>query len=75
MQKHLICEVLFEEVRVIFKLFTGEVAKVKKIRNLTNADLAKMTGYKESTIEAFMKGARPSEYVARAISHALGIEM
>lgn len=61
----------------IYRLFIGEVNRQKSIRipKLTNADLAKMTGYKESTIEAFMKGARPTEYVARAIAHALKIEM
>ena len=62
-------------VTVIYRLFCGKVAEQKKLRKLTNADLAKMTGYRKKTIEAFMCGARESEAIANAIAAALGIEL
>lgn len=55
--------------------FVGKISEQKKVRHLTNADLAKMTGYKRSTIEAFMCGARDSDAVAKALAKALNIEL
>ena len=56
-------------------MFRAKIAEQKKLRNLTNADIAKMTGYTKSTIDAFMCGVRESEKVAKAIAKALGIEL
>jgi hypothetical protein len=72
MFSHILCGL---EVTVIYRLFCGKVAEQKKLRKLTNADLAKMTGYRKKTIEAFMCGARESEAIAKAIAAALGIEL
>lgn len=62
------------EVSDIYELFRGKIAEQKKIRRLTDADVAKMTGYKTSTIRAFMAGCRENEKIATAIAQALGIE-
>lgn len=62
-------------LKIIFRLFIGKVAEQKKLRDLTNADIGKMTGYSKQTINAFMCGARQSEHVASAIAQALKIEM
>lgn len=58
----------------IYELFRGKIAEQKKIRRLTDADIAKMTGYTTSTIRAFMCGVRENEKIATAIAQALGIE-
>lgn len=58
----------------MYELFRGKVAEQKKIRHLTYMDIAKMTGYTEPTIRAFMCGARENEKIATAIANALGIE-
>ena len=58
----------------IYELFRGKIAEQKKIRHLTDADIAKMTGYTTSTIRAFMCGSRENEKIATAIAQALGIE-
>lgn len=63
-----------EEVSDIYELFRGKIAEQKKIRRLTDADIAKMTGYTTSTIRAFMCGSRENEKIATAIAQALGIE-
>lgn len=63
-----------EEVSDIYELFRGKIAEQKKIRRLTDADIAKMTGYTTSTIRAFMCGVRENEKIATAIAQALGIE-
>lgn len=63
------------EVIKIYELFKGEVAKQKKLRKLTNKDLAKMTGLSHATIDAFMAGFRDSERTANAIAKALEIEL
>ena len=63
-----------EEVSDIYELFRGKIAEKKKIRRLTDADIAKMTGYTTSTIRAFMCGVRENEKIATAIAQALGIE-
>lgn len=63
-----------KEVSDIYELFRGKIAEQKKIRRLTDADVAKMTGYKTSTIRAFMAGSRENEKIATAIAQALGIE-
>lgn len=62
------------EVSDIYELFRGKIAEQKKIRRLTDADVAKMTGYKTSAIRAFMCGSRENEKIATAIAQALGIE-
>lgn len=59
----------------MYDLLRGEVAKQKVLRRLTNRDLAKMCGYKESTIAAFLCGARTTDSVARALARALGIDV
>lgn len=59
----------------IYTLLRAKVAEQKKLRNLTNKDIAKMTGYTKSTIDAFMCGVRESDKVAKAIATALGIEL
>lgn len=63
------------EVMNIYELFRGEIAKVKMWQNKTNADIAKLTGYKKNTIDAFMKGTRTTDTVAQAISKALDIPL
>ena len=68
---HILCDL---EVTIIYKLFCGKVAEQKKLRKLTNADLAKMTGYRKKTIEAFMCGARESDRIAKALAAVLNIE-
>ena len=69
---HILCDL---EVTIIYKLFCGKVAEQKKLRKLTNADLAKMTGYKVGAINAFMCGARESERIAKALAAVLNIEL
>lgn len=64
-----------EGVNNIYTLFLGKIAEQKKNKHLTNADIAKKTGYTKKTIEAFMCGSRPSENVAKAIASVLNIEM
>ena len=64
----------------IYEVFKAEVAKVKRLRKLTNADIGEMTGFKKSTIDMFMtpqenKHRDDSEAVAQAISKALEIEL
>jgi cyanate lyase len=59
----------------LYEIFRGEVAKVVKIRRLSYQEIADMTGFKRSTICAFMCGARNSDQVARAIGKALGIDV
>lgn len=58
----------------IYELFRGKIAEQKKIRRLTDVDIAKMTGYTTSTIRAFMCGVRENEKIATAIAQALEIE-
>jgi hypothetical protein len=55
-------------------LFIGKIAEQKKIKKLTNADLAIKTGFSVKTIEAFMCGVRDGDKVADAIAKALNIE-
>lgn len=65
---------------IIYELFRGEVAKVKKMwrsshgEKLTNKKIANMAGLTESTVVAFMAGLRESERTANAIANALKIE-
>lgn len=59
----------------IFEVFIDKIKHVKVDEHLTSDDIAKLTGYKKSTIDAFMCGSRPSEHVAEAISQALNIEI
>lgn len=64
-----------KEVLIIYEIFKGEIAKQKKLRHLTNADIGKMSGYSVKTIDAFMSGTRESERLAKAIAEALSIKM
>ena len=81
-----VCQVCFTSnvskkgVFTIYEVFKAEVVKQKRLRKLTNADIAKMTGYARITIDIFMTstGNNPredSKNVAEAISKALGIEL
>lgn len=58
-----------------YRLFCGKVAEQKKLRKLTNGDLAKLTGYSVKTINAFMCGARESAAIAKALAAVLEIEL
>jgi DNA-directed RNA polymerase specialized sigma24 family protein len=59
--------------------FIGKVTAEMKIRGLTHSDLAKMTGYKVSTIHKFMSlglvSRSRSGNVAKAVSEALKIKL
>lgn len=57
-----------------YELFRGKIAEQKKLRRLTNGDIAKMTGYSVSTINAFMAGNRENDKIANAIAKVLDIE-
>lgn len=64
----------------MYEVFKAEIAKEKRLRRLTNADIASMTGLSVSAINMFMaspegKKRDDSEKVAEAISKALGIEL
>ena len=64
----------------IYEVFKADVARVKRLRHLTNADIAKLTGYAKRSIDIFMasgpkKTRDDSQKVAVAISQALGIEL
>jgi hypothetical protein len=61
-------------VMEIYELFRGKIAEQKKLRRLTNGDIAKMTGYSVSTINAFMAGNRENDKIANAIAKVLDIE-
>jgi len=63
------------EVINIYELFREKIKHVKVDKKYTNADIAKLTGYKTKAIEAFMCGARSSSGMANAIAQALKIEM
>ena len=63
------------EVKIIYRLFRAKIAEQKQLRKLTNADMAKLTGYTKSTIDAFMCGVRESDAVAKAIAKVLDIEL
>ena len=63
------------EVKIIYELFREKIKHAKVDKKYTNADIAKLTGYTTSTVEAFMCGARVSDKVARAISKALNVEL
>ena len=56
-----------------YDLLKGEIDKQKRLQKLTNADLAKMTGYAVNTIDQFMGGSKESENVAKAIAAVLKI--
>ena len=60
-----------------FTLLKAEIAKVKRYRGITNADIARMTGFKKSTIEMFMLNRSQrsdSVNVAKAITAVLNID-
>ncbi len=65
-----------KEKKVIFinRLFVAEVKRQLALRKWTSKDLAKATGYKVSTIYAYMSGQRDSDVVEKAIAVVLDIE-
>ena len=60
----------------MYELLRAEVDKQKRLRipKLTNKDLAKMTGFKTSTINKFMSGHEVSENIANALARELKIK-
>ncbi|MCM1463733.1 MAG: helix-turn-helix transcriptional regulator [Bacteroides sp.] len=52
----------------------AEIDKQKRLKSLTNRDLAKKVGLAESTVNGFMGGKRYSETVKEKLCGALGIE-
>ena len=64
----------------IYEVFKAEVAKAKRLKHLTNADIAALTGFAKRTIDIFMssgpkKARDDSEKVALAIAAALEIKL
>lgn len=62
----------------MYDYFIAECKKEMRLRKLKNGDLARLTGFKTSTIDAFFSviaGRERSEKVAKAISAALGVEL
>lgn len=60
-----------------FILLKAEIAKVKRIRKINNADIARLTGYTKNTIDSFMADRddrKGSIHIARAIAAALNID-
>ena len=58
-----------------FKFFIGRIKQALSVQDLTNTDLANMTGLSKKTIDAFMcKTGRKSERTAELIAKALQIE-
>lgn len=57
-----------------FEILRGEIAKIKQLRHMSCRDIAEAAGLTESTVRAFMCGARGTERTATAISKALGIQ-
>lgn len=53
--------------------FKAEVKKQQCLKRLTYSDLEEITGYKASTIEAFMCGRKVTDNVALALAKALDI--
>ena len=56
-----------------YKELLAEIDKQKRLRDITNKDLANATGFALSTINGFMGGKRFSELVAREIRLVLDI--
>ena len=54
-------------------IFKANVDYQKRLRGLTNADLAKMTGYSKGAIDKYMNGYRDSIKVALEIAIALDL--
>jgi hypothetical protein len=61
-------------VKPIDKIFIGKVAAKKVELDITNEDIANMTGFQKSTIDSFMCGRRDSDTVKNSIAKVLGIE-
>ncbi|MBQ4118959.1 MAG: helix-turn-helix transcriptional regulator [Clostridia bacterium] len=62
----------------MYEIFIADCKREMRLRRMTNGDLAKKTGFKRSTIDAFfadLSGREKSENVAKAISVALGVEI
>lgn len=62
----------------MYEIFIADCKREMRLKRMTNGDLAKATGYKTSSIDAFfadLKSREKSENVAKAISAVLGIEV
>ena len=58
-----------------YKFFIGRIKQALSVQDLTNTDLANMTGLSKKTIDAFMcRSGRKSERTAELIAKALQIE-
>lgn len=60
----------------MYEVFIADCKREMRLRRLSNGDLAKLTGYKTSTIDVFFSDLShrdKSEKVAKAISAALGV--
>lgn len=53
----------------------AEIDKQKRLRGLTNGDLASMIGLSASTVNGFMGGKRYSSLVAAKLCAELGIKI
>ena len=62
-------------MKIIYELFRERIKHAKVDQKLTNADIAKLAGYRPKTVDAFMGGGHASDRVAEAISKALHIEL
>lgn len=60
---------------MVYSILRGKIAGKKKLHKLTNADIARKTGYSKSAIEAFMCGVRESDNIAKAVASVLDIEI
>lgn len=61
----------------MYEVFIADCKREMRLRHLTNGDLAKETGYKTSTINAFfcdIPNREKSENVGKAIAAVLGLE-
>jgi len=56
-----------------YRELRAEVSKQKVLRDMTNGDLARITGLRKSTIDGFMCGQRYSKLVANKLREALNI--
>lgn len=62
----------------MYEVFIADCKREMRLRRMTNGDLAKVTGYTKSSINAFfsdISAREKSEKVAKAISVALGVEI
>lgn len=59
----------------MYEVLKADIDRAKRLKRLTNADIAKGVGKKTSTIDAFMtfKGGRENKKLAEDIARFLGI--